>query len=164
MLLNAQFTPLYVDYYLHLMQHGLRYEPLHDDMLKEALAALTLHLASRPVDETTAWTIHRQAPRLNLFVTGDNMTRKVTGRVFTEDVREGEHDLFFAQTVRGKGPARQSVVPVESHSVMRSVEEFYAQSQQLAARYYAEGDPRAVSIFGVHARLRHGLVAGRGHG
>ena len=48
------------------------HQPAHDAMLKEALAALTLHCASRPWNETSAWTIHFSALHLNLFVTGDN--------------------------------------------------------------------------------------------
>ena len=48
LLTRGQFGSLYMDYYLHLMQHGLKNEDQPDQLLKDGLAALTLHLASRP--------------------------------------------------------------------------------------------------------------------
>ena len=45
---RADFEPLYIDYYLHRADHDLKYTNDQDTMLKEALAALTLHLASPP--------------------------------------------------------------------------------------------------------------------
>ena len=70
---RAEFSELYVDYALHQAQHGYQREPEHDTLLKETLAALTLHCASRPWNETWAWTLHLRDPMLNLFVTGDNL-------------------------------------------------------------------------------------------
>src|ERR1700710_1489847 len=72
LLARADFGELYVDYYLHQGQLGCQHAPFHDGMLKEALAAVTLHCASRPRNETSAWTIHFQDPLLNIFVTGNN--------------------------------------------------------------------------------------------
>ena len=64
LLVRGRFSPLYLDYYLHLMQHGIQHaEPL-DQMLKDTLAALALHLCSRPQDESCAWTIHVKKPQL----------------------------------------------------------------------------------------------------
>ena len=51
---RADFAEMYVDYYLHQGQHGYQHAPAHDGMLKEALAALTLHCASRPWNESWA--------------------------------------------------------------------------------------------------------------
>src|SRR3954465_13388815 len=84
---RADFGELYVDYYLHQGQHGYQHSPQHDGMLKEALAAVTLHCASRPWSEVSAWTIHFQDPLLNLFVTGNNREGTVVGQLFTENVR-----------------------------------------------------------------------------
>src|ERR1700709_2635302 len=69
---RADFGELYVDYYLHQGQHGYQHKPSQDGMLKEAPGAMTLHAASRPRNETSAWTIHFQEPLLNLFVAGNN--------------------------------------------------------------------------------------------
>ena len=72
LLIRGQFTPIYTDYYLHLMQHGIRHGEELDSMVKDQLAMLTLHLVARPWAETVAWTTNLRAPRLNLFVTGSN--------------------------------------------------------------------------------------------
>ena len=90
LVLRGQFTPIYTDYYLHLMQHGIRHSAELDQMLKDSLAVFTLHLVARPWAETIAWTLNLRAPRVNLFVTGDSLSESVTGRIFTEDVREPE--------------------------------------------------------------------------
>ena len=57
MALRADLKPLYVDVYLHLMQHDVELEPEHAELLKDGLAAMVLHLTSRPWDEITAWTL-----------------------------------------------------------------------------------------------------------
>ena len=49
---RADFGELYVDYYLHQGQYGYSHTPSHDGMLKEALAALTLHCAGAPWSAT----------------------------------------------------------------------------------------------------------------
>jgi molecular chaperone Hsp33 len=48
LLIRGQFTSIYTDYYLHLMQHGIRPPADLDQMLKDGLAMLTLHLVARP--------------------------------------------------------------------------------------------------------------------
>jgi len=142
LMMGGHFPGFYTEYYLHLMQHGLRYESAHDLLLKEALAALGLHLASRPQDETVAWTWHFAEEKLNLFVTGDNALGELTGRVFTEGVRDDEQNLFFAQVVRPSHAMRQSVISFESRAAFRIVEEFYERSQQQLGRYFDHGDER----------------------
>ena len=69
-----------MDYYLHQGQHGYQHEPAHDELIKQALAAITLHCASRPWNESSAWTIHLREPLLNLFVAGDNRLGNVVGQ------------------------------------------------------------------------------------
>ena len=97
---RADFGEMYVDYYLHQGQHGYQHAPAHDGMLKEALAALTLHCASRPWNESWAWTLHFHEPLLNLFVAGDNRRGTVVGQIFTEDVKDDGRSVFFADCVR----------------------------------------------------------------
>src|SRR5688572_21955954 len=100
LLARADFGELYVDYYLHQGQHGYQHHPEHDGLLKQALAAITLHSASRPWNESTAWTIHLQEPLLNLFVSGDNRRGSVIGQLFTENVKVDGRQLFVADVVR----------------------------------------------------------------
>ena len=136
LLARADHGELYVDYYLHLAENGLQYAGAHDRLLKEALSALTLHCASRPRNESMAWTLNFQQPLLNLFVAGDNETGGLTGRVFAEHVRAGETNLFYADVLRGREPARRSVVEFEGRNVFRAVEKYYRQSEQRPARYF----------------------------
>ena len=136
LLARADFGDLFVDYYLHLSANQIRHAPEHDAMFKRALAAFTLHCASRPWNELTAWTINFQSPLVNLFLTGDNDTGAVTGRIFDENVKEGPKNLFFADVVRGSQPKRRSAVEFEGSDPVVAVEKFYAQSEQRAARYF----------------------------
>ena len=140
LLVRGQFTPLYTDHYLHLMQHGLRYPAEADQFLKDGLTALTLHLASRPRNETVAWTLHQQNPPRNFFITGSSVTGAVTGRVFLDGVKEHASNLFYSQTTsEGKEP-RVSVVEFEETSAFAAVESFYRQSEQRPARYFCGDD------------------------
>ena len=136
---RADFSELYVDYYLHQGQHGYQHAPEHDGMLKEALAALTLHCASKPWNESWAWTIHFADPLLNIFVTGDNRRGRVVGQLFTENVNEEKPNLFVADLVREKAEPRRSVIEFAGREPFRVVEQFYAQSEQRPARYFHHG-------------------------
>lgn len=138
-LAQADFGPIFEDYYLHLMQLELRPEPEHDAMLKDALAALTLHLMSRPRPELSAWTINFHDPPLNLFVTGDSEAGNVVGRVFTDDVKVSDESLFYAQVTHPRTPLRQSTVHVHGRDVLRVAEQYYRQSEQLPARFFRMG-------------------------
>jgi molecular chaperone Hsp33 len=148
---RADFGELYVDYYLHLGQFGYRHATAHDSMLKEALAALTLHCASRPRNENTAWTIHFTDPLVNLFVTGDNVRGSVVGQLFTENVKEDGRALLMSDIVRGdprRGyqPPRRSVVELLESDVFRAVERYYEQSEQRPARLFRHGDEDFVMV------------------
>ena len=133
---RAEFGEFFVDYYLHQGQHGYHHAPDHDGMLKEALAALTLHCASRPWNEAWAWTIHFQKPLLNLFVTGDNRRGIIAGQIFTEHVKEDGRTLFSADVVREGQDSRRSAIEFTGNGVFGIVEQFYARSEQRPARYF----------------------------
>ena len=137
---RADFGALFVDYYLHLGAHGLRPAPEHDALFKRALAAFVLHVASRPRNELTAWTINFQEPRVNLFLTGDNELGTVTGRIFDENVKELPENIFYSDVVRGRGEKRRSAVTFAGADPIAAVEKFYAQSEQRLARYFQVGE------------------------
>jgi molecular chaperone Hsp33 len=139
LLTRAVFSELFVDYYLHLAEHQLRHKPEQDSMLKHALAAMLLHCASRPWNETIAWTLSFQDPKLNLFVTGDNQRGQIIGHLFDENVKDYGANRMFAETIRGREQARQSVVEFKGNDVFRAVESFYEQSEQRTARLF-EGE------------------------
>ena len=140
LLARAEFGELFVDYYLHLSANQIKVAPEHDAMFKRALAGFTLHSASRPWNELIAWTVNVQQPLVNLFLTGDNGTGAVTGRVFDENVKEGPENLFFVDVVRGNQPKRRSAVTFAGSDPLTAVEAFYAQSEQRGARYFQLGE------------------------
>lgn len=141
LLLRGQFTPIYTDYYLHLMQHGIRHPVELDQMLKDSLAMLVLHLVARPWAETIAWTVNLRAPRVNLFVTGGSVQETITGRVFTEDVREPDRNLFYSQTTAPNlAQPRTTTLDVVGKDPVAWVAQFYAQSEQRPARAFRLDD------------------------
>lgn len=140
LLARADFGELFVDYYLHLADQGIKPTAEHDAMFKRALAAFVLHQASRPWNELTAWTINFQTPLVNLFLTGDNETGAVTGRVFGDNVKQLPENLFFADVVRGDQPKRRSMVNFAGGDPIAAAERFYAQSEQRLGRYFQLGE------------------------
>lgn len=143
---RADFGELFVDYYLHQGQYGNHHLPVHDEMLKEALAALALHCAARPWSESWAWTIHFTDPLLNLFVAGDNRRGGVVGQLFTDKVKDDGKPIFIAEMVRERGESRRSVVEIEESDVFRSAERFYAMSEQRPGRYFRFGPEEFVMV------------------
>lgn len=143
LLVQGDFEPLFVDYYLHQADHRLRPEPAHDALLKQALVAFTLHSAARPRNEHLAWTVGLQDPRLNLFLAGDNEDCTVTGRLFTENVREAAKNVFYSEVMPGRGAEkRRSVVNFDGADAFRAAEAFHAISEQRPARYFDLGEER----------------------
>lgn len=141
LLVRGDLSPLFVDYYLHLAERRLKYTPEQDRIFKEGLAAFTLHCASRPQREHLAWTLNFQQPRLNLFLAGDNEDSTVVGRLFTENVREADHNFFYSDTVPRRGAeTRRSVVHFTGADAFRAAETGYRESEQRAARYFDLGD------------------------
>ncbi len=141
LLLRGQFTPIYTDYYLHLMQHSIRHCEELDQMLKDQLAMAVLHLVARPWAETVAWTANLRAPRINLFVTGGSTQESITGRIFTEDVREPDRNLFYAQTTAPSlSEPRNSTMEIVGKDPVKWIEQYYAQSEQRPARAFRLAD------------------------
>ncbi len=148
LVLRADFSPLFVDYFLNLMQHGRRNPAREEGVFRQLLAFFTLHLVSRPWKEYHAWTLNlreegaeKTPMAANFFVSGSSLSEDVVGRIFTEDVKVPEQNMLFAQSlVPGKEP-QTSVIVLHGHSVMDWVEDFYRQSEQRQARAFElEGD------------------------
>lgn len=141
LVLRGQFTPLYTDYYLHLMQHGIRHAVDLDQMLKDSLAMLVLHLVARPWSETIAWTVNLRSPRVNLFVTGGSVQESITGRIFTEDIRKPLHNLFYSQTTSPKLPEPHvSTMEASGNDPLAWLAQFYDLSEQRPARPFRLDD------------------------
>jgi len=141
LLLRGQFTPLYTDYYLHLMQHGIRHAPELDQMLKDAMTVLVLHLVARPWAETIAWTANLRAPRINLFVTGGSVQEAIAGRIFTEDIREPDRNFLYSQTTSNTlTEPRTSTLEITGKDAFAWISQFYEQSEQRPARAFRLDD------------------------
>lgn len=140
LLVRGDLGTLFVDFMLHVADHGLGYGEGEGSMLKEGLAAFVLHCASRPLQEHIAWTLNFQRPRLNMFFAGDNEDCTVTGRLFTEDVRHGEHNLFYSDIVARRGlQPRRSIVHFDGADLFAAAETYYAGSEQRVARFFELG-------------------------
>ncbi len=148
LLVRADLGPMLTDFYLHLADHQLRHTPEQAGLFRAALAAFTLHCASRPQGEHLAWTMNFQEPRLNLFLAGDNEDCTITGRLFTENVRVAAENTFFSDTVSRRGvEPRRSVVNFTGHDVRVAVEGYYARSEQRPARLFElGGDEHALLV------------------
>lgn len=137
---EGDFSELFVEYYLHLMDCQLRHEKALDRALKESLVGVALHLATRPHAESLAWTIQTQAPLVNYFVWGSNAGKKLVGRLFTDDVRKVDGQRLFAQLQRGSQEQRSSTVAIDGkHSPLEWLESFYRDSEQRPARAFDLG-------------------------
>lgn len=138
---RGQFTPIYTDHYLHLMQQQIRHNPDLDQMLKDLLAVLTLHAVARPWAETIAWTINLRAPRVNLFATASSLEESITGRLFTDDVREPDRNYLYAQTtISARSEPRLSTLEVDDRDPLHWLEQYYTQSEQRPARAFRHPD------------------------
>lgn len=146
LLLKADFSPVFVDFYLHLMQHALAPAEAEAGIFKQVLAFFTLHLVSRPWQEHHAWTLNVKTPSLaNYFVAGSSLTEDVVGRIYTEDVREPESNILYAQNMARNKEMQTSVIPLNGDSPAEWVEAFYRQSEQRPARAFElEGDTFAL--------------------
>jgi len=146
LLLRADLGPIFTGYYLHLMEQRLRNQPRLDQMLKDIIGCFSLHLVSRPWAETIAWTINLRAPRANLFVTGSSTDEAVTGRVFTEDIREPDQNYFYSQTTTpdDKEPRMSSLI-VDDNEPVDWISQYYMQSEQRPGRaFHLGGDEYAL--------------------
>jgi len=146
LMVQAQFTPIYTDYYIHLMEQKLRHKEELDQKLKDLMAILTLHLVARPWAETIAWTINLRAPRVNLFVTGSSLFENITGHLFTENVREPDRNILYSQTLIKNTEGRKSHVEIDSDDPLKWMETYYLQSEQRPARVFRLDDENFVLL------------------
>jgi molecular chaperone Hsp33 len=133
---RAEFSELYAALYLHRLSCGTGLEASIDQLLRDALTAVTLHSASRPWKETVAWTVNFQTPLANVFVSGNNRLGTVVGNVFTENVKTATNSLFYADIVAEDAPPRRSVVSFFGEEFFPAVESLYLKSEQRLARFF----------------------------
>lgn len=136
LLAKASFSPIFVEYFLHLNKNKLNFSETHVELFKTALAAFTLHCASRPRNEVLSWTISFQKPLVNLFLVGDTELSTVSGRIFDTDVKVEKFNSFFQEVSRPGKPIHRSFVDFSGCDSLLAVEKFYSQSEQRPARLF----------------------------
>ncbi|MDQ8179732.1 Hsp33 family molecular chaperone HslO [Pelagicoccus sp. SDUM812005] len=146
---KADFSQLYVDYYLHQKDNGLSLTPEFDERLKQAIALFSLHCISRPRNDLLAWTVNFQQPLHNLFLAGDTGTGDVTGRIYTEGVKQAEENVFYQDVVRRNREPHRSIVGFNGSDLIHAVEEFYKFSEQRPARFF-QLEPDVFAILAAH--------------
>ncbi len=143
---RADLASIYIDYHLHVADYGLGVTPDAADFAKQALAAMTLHCAARPRNERVAWTVNFQNPLLNVFVAGDSPLGTVVARTFTENVKPGTQNLFYADVIKGDAAPRRSVVDFPDGSFFAAAERYYAHSEQRPGRFFHFGGDEFVLV------------------
>lgn len=146
---HADFSGIFVDFYLHLEKHKLKLTPEQAEMFKEFLAAFVLHAASHPRNEVLAWTIHLMDPLLNIFLTGDTEFSTVAGRIFTEGVKADDSSMFYQDLKPAEKPLHRSIVGIEGNEPLSIVGQYYAQSEQRPAKVFSLGGD-AYALFSAH--------------
>lgn len=126
----------------HLNRHDLDLPPVVRSLFPRWLAVFALHAASRPKQQVLAWTINIQQPLVNLFFAADTDLDSVTGRAFTENVRQGQENRFYQDfSPRGK-PVMRSICLFSGADPFLAGENFYRQSEQRPARFFQMGATR----------------------
>lgn len=144
---RADFGEMYADLVLHEVDSGISHAPVYENLLRDALATMTLHCAARPRTEHWAWTIHTQDPLANVFVTGDSTIGSVVGTVYSEDVKNSGKNLLYAQCLeKGGEKDRLSIVEFHGNDLLKAAETFYTQSEQRPARLFRHGPEDIVMI------------------
>lgn len=137
LLVRSDLCPLFTDYYLHLTDHHLHYNPEQDAVFRDALAAFALHCASRPLYEHIAWTINLQQPLVNIFLAGDNEDCTITGRLFIENVKEAAQNIFYSDSLPRRGAAaHRSVVNFSGADLFAAAQAYYLASEQRPVRFF----------------------------
>lgn len=138
LLCSGDFSPIFTDVYLHLGQTGVILGGGVDEKLKLLIAALTLHAAAQPRACVFAWTLHFDAEALNLFAVVENPSGRVTGRAFSENVKQVGANMLHGEFVRDGFPRRRSSLQFEG-GVLAAAEAYYACSEQRPARFFELG-------------------------
>lgn len=140
LLCSADFSPMLMDFYLHLGQSGVVLTGGVDEKLKLLVIALSLHTSALPRAFTCAWTMHLEGgSHLNLFAVAEGPTGRVTGQAFDRDVRVVGGNVLHAETAGEGGERRRSSVEFSGEDILAAAEAYYRQSEQRPARYFDLG-------------------------
>jgi hypothetical protein len=145
----GDFRAVFNGYLDHVQRWRLPSDGLTLSMMRQGLAAAVLHLACRPRNEFAAWTLNTTAPPLNVFLAGDNHDFKITGRVYTRDVKTGDSSRLFVEVQQPNSETSRSSVAVKGLDLLHVFEQYYAASEQIHARLFELGEHEFALIQGL---------------
>lgn len=143
---KADFGPLFAAYLDHVRRWEVEPDGLSQVMMRQGLGAVVLHLVNRPATESVGWTIHVQQPPTNLFLAGDAAESNVTGRVYTEGVKDTDDSRMYVQVSREGRPPTQSMIDIEGVDVLSMFEQYYEKSEQVPARFFEVTDSEYLMV------------------
>ncbi len=140
LLSEIQGEPLFNELQKHQQQYNIEVPDEISPIFKGLLAAFTLHCASRPRNEVLAWTIRFNDPLCSFFFGGDTELGTVTGRFFTDNIRQGGKNEMYQELKRPGKPLHRSMVDFDGTDASAAVERFYEQSEQRPGKFFDMGD------------------------
>ncbi len=146
---RGEFSPLFAAY----RSHARKWNSMPDDqalgMMNHMLAAAALYLAIHPPDEFAAWTLNIVQPPINFFVCGDNQQFAITGRAYTQNVKNANSNRLFMESQRPRREPSRSVLDVAGGDVLDIFEQFFNKSDQIPSRLFARAANEIVLIQGM---------------
>ena len=134
---RVDITELFTAYLAHVNRWVGTPDGLALTMMRQALGGAIMHIATRPPEESVAWTLNIQKPPLNLFFTARNADSSVAGRVFTENVRTTAMSRLFVESLSPQKPEPiRSTIDVRGLDVLQIFEQYYERSEQTGARFF----------------------------
>lgn len=115
-------------------------------MIRQSLAVGVLHLSNRPRDDSFGLTIHVPHPPTNVFITGTGPESAVTGRAWTDAVKQHPTPRLYMQTHRPKHDPSLSVLEVNGLDILEFLEAYYLESEQRPARFFELEDDRFLQV------------------
>ena len=146
LLVSGDFAVVFMEFYLHLGLNGVILRDGIDEMTKRSMAALALYGATRPRNETLAWTLHFEAEELNVFVSADLSEGNLVGRVFAKNVRRGSGNVLYAEAAGPRAERRRSSVDFTGGDALRAAERFFRQSEQRPGKFFYLGGDKFAAL------------------
>jgi molecular chaperone Hsp33 len=158
-LAEGRFHGFFTAYLDHVRRWEIDIDDLSYAMMRQGLAAMTLHSSFRPADESMGFTINFRDPPVNIFLTGDAARQAVTGRAFIEGVKTAEKSRLFVQSQRPGSEQVQSLIEVSGLDVLEVFEQYYARSEQAPARFFESRDECFSMLLGLPDSDREWITA-----
>jgi len=142
----GDFSDFLNAYEQHVAVWNENLDGLTETMMKQGLAGGVIHLSNAPRDESYGLTIHIEKPALNIFVAGDSPNSTVTGRAYSDGVKEDQSTRIYMQSSRPKREPHQSILAVDGYDVLDFYQEYYLNSEQRFARLFDLEDGRYMQV------------------